>query len=1382
MRSSNVVPHWRSCIDVYVVSERLAPRAIGEVGQQPEQWLQARSVRHDRHRYSPLYPITTYLLRVSASIEEIHQLIRECMLADQHRLRQRLLNSLPGRSGDPNHLHALHADIQKSAQRRSQRSANLPVIRYPEELPIVQRHADIIKAIQENQVVIVCGETGSGKSTQLPKMCLVAGRGISGMVGHTQPRRIAARTIAARIASELQSAVGHAVGYKVRFNDRLSRDTYIKVMTDGILLAETQHDRYLTHYDTIIIDEAHERSLNIDFLLGYLKQLLPKRPELKVIVTSATIDPQRFSRHFDGAPIIEVSGRTYPVEVRFRPVQAEEPDEEDPTVLQAILAAIDEMGLETSGLGRGASQDPSLKSQASPGDILIFLSGEREIRETTEALRKHHPPHTEILPLYARLSFEEQNRVFQPLTAGTTRRIVLATNVAETSLTVPGIRYVIDPGFARISRYSSNARVQRLPIERISRASADQRKGRCGRIAPGVCIRLYSEEDYRQRDEFTDPEILRANLASVILQMKALRLGDVERFPFVEPPRQVMIREGYQTLLELGAVDQRWRITRLGHELAKLPVDPRFGRMILAAREENSLKEVLIIAAALATQDPRVRPMDAQAAADAAHQQFADETSDFLSYLKIWDFYHENARHLSTSKLRKLCQQQFLSYVRLREWHDVHQHLHALVTESGMRLNEEPAKYDSIHRALLTGLLNNVGLRTETHEYLGPRERKFHIFPGSGLFKKGPKWIMAAEIVETNRLYARTVARIHPEWIEQLAAHLLKRSHSDPHWNPKSAHVEAYERIAMHGLVIVPKRRIHFGPIQPKLAREIFIHQGLVEGALPPPISNAPFLRHNRALMDEIRTMEAKARRRNFLIKDEALFEFYDRRVPAEVHNGPLFEKWRRQAERKKPDLLFLSREHLLQSDANAIDPVQFPDSVSMDGVRVPLTYHFDPGGPVDGVTATIPLEALDQISARSAEWLVPGLLKEKITELIRSLPKSLRRNVVPAPEYAERAARTLTFGKGDLLEELSKELHRRVGEEIPREAWRPSALPEYLRLNFEVVDSEGAVILRGRDLETIRRKLKNMETAVPQAPSFGDRDLERRNVIDWKFGDLPQTVSAKRGEFVVTHYPALVDDQHSVSVQVFNSPYAAAREHRGGLRRLFLLQIAEELAAHIDYLPNFDELALLYSPFGTSEELKSELMEATADRVFVGESPGVYAQVEFDRRLRSGWDKLWSAASENASLLEKILGARQAIDLQLDEMTSPLWSQAVDDIRAQLDNLMPVHFVIETPWQWLQQFPRYLNAIQVRLRKLLAGGNDILARDARATMDIDSHWQRYAQQHERHCINAVFDENLHLYRWMIEELRVSLFAQELGTLFPVSAKRLDAQWNKVRQ
>ncbi|TVR66823.1 MAG: ATP-dependent RNA helicase HrpA, partial [Candidatus Competibacteraceae bacterium] len=913
---------------------------------------------------------------VESVLSALQARLADCPIRDRalftrrwHGLRHRWREGQPIERG----LEQLSAAVEAAAARLGERRAALPVPTFDDSLPINAHREAIAAAIRAHQVIVLCGETGSGKTTQLPKICLSLGLGVAGLIGHTQPRRIAARSVATRIAAELGATVGGQVGYKVRFSDRIGPDTVVKLMTDGILLAETQSDRQLDQYEVIILDEAHERSLNIDFLLGYLKRLLPRRPDLKLIITSATIDPERFSRHFAQAPIIEVSGRTYPVAMRYRPLLAADEDERDRDLQQAILDAVDEVW------------------QEGPGDILIFLSGEREIRETAESLRKHHPPNTEVLPLYARLSAAEQNRVFQPRGRP---RIVLATNVAETSLTVPGIRYVIDPGTARISRYSPRSKIQRLPVEKISQASANQRAGRCGRVMAGVCVRLYAEEDYQSRPPFTDPEILRTHLAAVILQMSALHLGRPEDFPFVDPPDSRQISDGFRLLFELQAVDEQRRITDLGRQLAKLPVDPRLGRMLLTAQREGCLREALLVVAALAIQDPRERPLDKQQAADEKHRRFRDEHSDFVALLKLWDYYHEQARQLSRNQLRNLCQADFLSFVRMREWHDLHQELLGRVTEMGMRLNEEPAPYANLHRALLTGLLGHLGLKQEENVYLGARGRNFYLFPGSGLFKKRPRWVMAAELVETTRLFARTVARIEPEWVEGLAGPLLKRSYTEPHWEKRSAQVAATERVTLYGLPIVASRRVNYGPLDPALAREIFIRQALVEGEFH---CQAAFFRHNRQLLAELEEMEVRARR-DLTADEEALYQFYAERIPEGIYSGPTFETWRKQAEREQPRLLFLDRAALLADAGPVADGERFPDHLDLDGLQLPLSYRFTPGADDDGVTVTVPLAAVNQVDPKQLDWLVPGLRAERMAALLKSLPKALRRNFVPVP------------------------------------------------------------------------------------------------------------------------------------------------------------------------------------------------------------------------------------------------------------------------------------------------------------------------------------------------------------------------------------------------
>jgi ATP-dependent helicase HrpA len=1307
-----------------------------------------------------------------------------CMLADQRTILSQL-NAIDTRQRRNQPVDRLlekaRSRLEESLRRRAARLASLPRPTFPSDLPVVQRKDDIARAISENQVIVLCGETGSGKTTQLPKICLELGRGVSGSIGHTQPRRIAARSVAARIADELGAGLGGTVGYKVRFGDKTSPGTLVKVMTDGILLAETQGDPWLEQYDTLIIDEAHERGLNIDFLLGYIKRLLPRRPDLKVIVTSATIDPQRFARHFASAgkdaPIIEVSGRVYPVEVRYRPPVAEAGDDATDFDLEsAVLAAVGELG------------------RLPPGDILVFLSGERDIREIAEALRKHHPPGTEILPLYARLSAAEQQKVFEPHRG---RRIILATNVAETSLTVPGIRYVIDPGMARISRYSTRTKVQRLPIEPISRASADQRKGRCGRVAEGVCIRLYSEDDYLARPQFTEPEVLRTNLASVILQMKSLRLGEVVDFPFVEPPESRYIRDGYDTLHELGAVDERGELTRIGSELARLPIDPRVGRMILGAAEENCLAEVLVIAAALSIQDPRERPMDRQDAADEAHRKFAHEDSDFLSLLNLWTFYQGQSKHLSHSKLRKACQQNYLSAVRMREWDDVYRQLHALVIEMGHHPATRPAEFDAVHRALLTGLLSNVGTKADTFEYSGTRSSRFSIFPGSGLFKKPPKWVMAAEIVQTTRLYARCVAKIQPLWIESLGAHLVKRTYSGPHWEEEKARVAAFEKVLLFGLEIVPRRTVHYGPVDPKLSRELFIHHALVEGEFH---TRARFFEHNLGLRDEVEALEAKSRERNLLAEAERRFTFYDKRLPADVYSGELFEAWLKKAERENPKLLFMTLDDLLREGSGAalVTLDKFPPALPLGAgsdSRVPLSYHLEPGHPDDGVTATVPLEGLNQLTAPKAEWLVPGLLKEKITALIRSLPKQYRVRFVPAPVFAERVAESLPPGaeNGPLLEILSATLAGLTGVAVPVSEWRPETLPEHLRMNFAVVDRKGTRLAAGRELDKLKAGLRvQLKQALATLP---DKKFNRDGITEWDFGDLPEHVEVKHAGLAIVAYPALADPPGAggappagAGLRLFESPESARASMRGGLRRLYLCQVRDELAFQVKNLPGLDRIASRFAVLGKRDQLRDTLSLLIADRAFLADDDPdqVRSETVFRRRLDPGWSRLGAAAHEVAGLVDEILAAYHPVALELGDARAPsrlpaAWQDAMADIRSQLAALLPAGFLTTVAFDRLRHFPRYLGAVRIRLQKLRDGGPGTLSRDQKHAAHVVPHWLAYLERAAARAADGIDDPELDRFRWMIEEFRVSSFAQELGTAEPVSAKRLSEQWTRVR-
>ncbi len=1298
---------------------------------------------------------------VPAEISISHADLRRAMRSDQPRLRS-MLRRIEARrkKGQPvdRSLSKLSAELASSVRRREQRLNSRPRIRYPEELPISARRGEIAKAIEANQVVVICGETGSGKSTQLPKICLEIGRGNDGFIGHTQPRRIAARSIASRVAHELDSSLGRHVGYKVRFTDHTRPECFIKVMTDGILLAETQGDRSLSQYDTLIIDEAHERSLNIDFLLGYLKELLPRRRDLKVIITSATIDPRRFSEHFGNAPVIEVSGRTYPVEVRYRPLETDDPDEEDREMEDAVVDAVDEL----------AREDVNR-----PGDVLVFCSGEREIRQYAKALSKRHPDNTEILPLFARLSSADQMKVFKPHKG---RRIVLATNVAETSLTVPGIRYVVDTGHARISRYSARAKVQRLPIEKTSQASADQRKGRCGRMESGVCIRLYPEDDYLARDRFTAPEILRTNLASVILQMKYLGMGEIESFPFLDPPRPTAIREGYRTLHELGAIDEKGALTRIGRELAQLPVDPRIGRMILAGKEENCLKEVLIIAAALSVQDPRDRPFDKQQAADEAHARFHHEQSDFLAFLNLWTFYHERARQLSHSKLRKACQQNFLSFVRMREWHDTHHQLQELACSRGGKLNRKPADEDAIHRALLTGLLSNVGCLGDGYEYTGAGGIKFHIFPGSGLFGKPPKWIMSGELVETTRLYARTVAKIQPQWIEDLAPHLVSRTYSDPRWNEQTAHVNADEKVTLYGLVIVPRRTVHYGPIRPTEARQLFIHHALVLGEFR---TNAPFFRHNRRLQEEIERLEAKARKHDVLAEEEARHNFYDQRLPADIHNGPAFEKWRKREERIAPKLLFMTRAHLLTRDTSEITEELYPDHLDIEGARLPLEYTFDGSAEHDGVTVIVPVEAFNQVTPERLDWLVPGMIKPKIVELIRSLPKHIRRCFVPAPDYADDCIARLRFGEGVLKEALARTLSSLGGIPVPRDAFSSDQIPSHLRMNIRVVDERGKMLAEGRSVASVREAVS--EQIQQTLPRLDRSDFNRTGLRRWDFDELPKRVEVRRKQMVIHGYPALIDRGDCVNLQLLDSQANARFAMRPGLRRLCMLQLDGELQYQRKCLRHIDEMALHYASLGGRAQLEEQLITLIADRALFANVPDVLSirtREQYEKLLDTAWNGISRANGEVCELINHILAAYHAVRCRLDEISAPSVRESLADANEQLKHLMPADFILASPFEWLRHYHRYLHALHLRFEKLGEGRAD---RDREIMQQVRAPWRAYLDRRAKHEGEGVHDPQLDAFRWMIEEYRVSLFAQQLGTCMPISKQRLEKQWGKVR-
>jgi ATP-dependent helicase HrpA len=1310
----------------------------------------------------------------------------------------------------PREDRAARGDGRKPAVRNP-----LPPIVFPEELPVSGRRAEIAKALMENQVVIVSGETGSGKTTQLPKICLELGRGEKGMIGHTQPRRIAASSTAKRIAFELGSPLGEHVGYKVRFNDTLSAGAWVKLMTDGILLAETQTDPLLKAYDTIIIDEAHERSLNIDFLLGYLREILPRRPDLKVIITSATIDADRFARHFGTpdkpAPVIEVSGRLYKVEVRYRPVERDQEfaaaDGKAASKAQAARDKRDLMDAVVDGVDE--------LCRLGQGDVLVFLPGEREIRDCAEALRKHHPPHVDILPLFARLSVEEQDRVFKTTNA---RRIVLATNVAETSLTVPGIRYVVDAGLARVKRYSYRNKVEQLQVEPIAQAAANQRAGRCGRVADGVCIRLYEEADFLQRPKFTDPEILRSSLAAVILRMKSLHLTDVETFPFVEPPQGRAIADGYQLLQELGAVDDANELTPMGRKLAKLPLDPRVGRMILAAVDNVCLSEMLIIASALSVQDPRDRPMEYQQQADEKHKKFADEKSEFLGFLKIWRWFEQAIEHKKTNRqLQDNCRENFLSQVRLREWRDVHSQLLTIVKEQGWRLNETPATYDQLHMALLTGLLGNIGYKMEEEggaqsggAYLGARGIKFHIWPGSTLGKKAGKWVMAAELVETTRLYARCIAQIQPEWIEKIGGHLLKKSWGEPRWEKRTAQVTASERATLYGIVVYSQRRINYALHNPGEAREIFIRDALVGGDYE---TRSPFFAHNHKLIREIENLEHKSRRLDVLVDDQLIFAFYDKEIPTDVVNGAGFEKWYKDAARDNPKLLYLNREELMRHEAAGVTTELFPKTMNVTGIEMGLTFHFEPGSPRDGVTLTVPLFALNQIPRERADWLVPGMLKEKVQLLLKSLPQKLRRHCVPLPDYAarffERNEDPVRFGRGDLIDALIADIHAQTGVRVMTTDFKLETLPAHLFMNFKVVDEHGRQLDMGRNLATLqaelggqaRQSFQRMAESTPAAAQSGAKPLAQplaanapapvpshakgkaapapaaaaapsahTNITGWTFGELPELLEITQGKITLIGFPALVDKGTHCDLEVFDDPNVAARTHRVGLRRLFALQFKDQLKFAEKNVPGLQQMGMQFMSVGTPDELREQIVNKAIEIACLQDPLPVDA-ASFNKRRDEGKGRIGLLINETARLAGQILAEFHGLPKRLQGLPPAV----AGDMQAQLQGLVHKRFIAETEYSQLAHFPRYLKAMNVRLEKLR--GNP--ARDAQ----LMAEWQAAATQFQRTVKNQPLknlDPRMIEFRWMLEELRVSLFAQELRTPMPVSSKRLQKVWESM--
>ncbi len=1309
----------------------------------------------------------------SATFADLGARLPELMLRDAQRLGRRLEGARRIRKPEARTavLAEIAAEADTAEQRVAQRRAAVPAVTYPDQLPVSQKKDDILAAIRDHQVVIVAGETGSGKTTQIPKICLELGRGVRGLIGHTQPRRIAARTVAERVAEELRTPLGEAVGWKVRFTDQVGGDTLVKLMTDGILLAEIQTDRELRQYDTIIIDEAHERSLNIDFILGYLAQLLPRRPDLKVVITSATIDPERFSRHFGDAPIIEVSGRTYPVEVRYRPLLEEESADSDRDQITAICDAVDELQREGDG------------------DILVFLSGEREIRDTADALEKKKLTRaggaqghsTEILPLYARLSHAEQHRVFQRHTG---RRVVLATNVAETSLTVPGIRYVIDPGFARISRYSHRTKVQRLPIEAVSQASANQRKGRCGRTSDGICIRLYSEDDFLSRPEFTDAEILRTNLASVILQMTAAGLGDIERFPFIDPPDRRNIKDGVDLLHELGALDpkekdHKKRLTPLGRKLSQLPVDPRLARMVLEADRNGCVREVMVIAAALSIQDPRERPSEKQQQADQQHARFKDETSDFLAFLNLWRYVREQQKALSSSAFRRMCKSEFLNYLRIREWQDIYSQLRTVAKQMGVHLSEEDAPEDRVHQSLLAGLLSHIGLKdTEKNEYLGARSAKFAIFPGSALFKKQPRWIMSAELVETSRLWARVNAKVEPEWVEPLAEHLVKRNYSEPHWEQKQAAVMAYERVTLYGVPIVAQRKVNYGRIDAETSRELFIRNALVEGDWR---THHQFFHDNRKLLGEVEELEHRARRRDILVDDETLFDFYDQRLPEHVVSGAHFDSWWKHKRRDEPELLNFEHSMLINENAEAVTKDDYPDSWRQGRLKFKVTYQFEPGADADGVTVHVPLQVLNQVSAEGFDWQIPGLREDLVTELIRSLPKPIRRNYVPAPNYAKAFLDRAVPLQEPLTTTLTRELQRMVGVRMEPEDFDPAKVPDHLKITFRIVDERKRKIAEDKDLEALRIRLKpKTQAAITKAfeqaaESPGEAGAarapeQRSGITQWTVGTLQRTFETRRAGQPVKAYPALVDEGGSVAVRLFDTEAEQQEAMWRGTRRLILLNLPSNPAKFAqDKLSNQQKLALSRNPHGSIQALFEDCVAGAADKLIALRGGPAWDEESFRKLFDAVRADIVDATLDTIRKVQEVLAAWQACERRLKATTSLVLVPSLTDVKEQLASLIKPGFVTEHGVRRLPDLLRYLVAVDRRLTQMPANAE----RDRTRLAKVKEMQDEYAWLLEQFPKGRPVPREARDVRWMIEELRVSYFAHALGTAYPVSDKRI---------
>ena len=1283
----------------------------------------------------------------------IYAQINQCLSKDRFKFRQRVKRlDKADYEKTSEKLQSVLLDIEQSLSVVQRKQLNRPNIDYP-DLPVSEKKTEIAEAISAHQVVIVAGETGSGKTTQIPKICMELGRGIHGLIGHTQPRRLAARTVAQRIAQELQSELGQHVGFKIRFSDNVSETSYIKLMTDGILLAEIQQDRFLNQYDTIIIDEAHERSLNIDFILGYFKQLLPKRPDLKLIITSATIDPLRFSKHFDDAPVIQVSGRTFPVEMRYRPLDSQDNDQ-----TQGIIDAVNELATEK------------------PGDILVFLSGEREIRDTADALNKEQFRHTEVVPLYARLSVSEQNKVFQSHSG---RRIVLATNVAETSLTVPGIKYVIDPGFARISRYSARSKVQRLPIEAISQASANQRAGRCGRVSDGICIRLYSEDDYTARADFTDPEILRTNLASVILQMMSLGLGKIDDFPFVEAPESRNINDGFQLLEELGAVaskHSRLELTAIGKQLARLPVDPRYARMVVEAARLNCVSEVLIIAAGLSIQDPRERPQDKRQAADEMHSDYRSKESDFVGFLLLWQDFKQQQKDLSANQLRTWCKKHFINYLRMREWQDIVSQLKKSVAELGFGISHTEADYQAIHQALASGLLSHLGFKDKEREYLGARNTRFMIFPGSGLSKTQPKWTMVAELVETSSLFGRVAAKIEPEWIEPLASHLSKTEYSEPHWSKKQGVVQAFEKVTLFGLVLVAQRRRTYSTIDPVISREIFIREALVN--LDTKLTFA-FLQHNQKIVTDIEALEEKSRRRDLLVDEDTLIDFYAERLPEHVCSDASFKKWWQKQSLVAPAFLNFDPEALIKKDASHIDAHSFPETYRQGNLRLVLQYHFEPTDIDDGVSLIVPLALLNQLENKGFDWLIPGLRHELIVALIKGLPKRLRRNFVPAPNYADACLADLSpiDKKGQFvpfLEALSLKLKRMTGIEVSDEEWQVASLPKHLRFNFKVLDEQGKLLRQGRDLHELQHSLQGQVKQSLQ--KVATPDLEQKGLSEWAFDVLPKEYISKSAGYEIKAYPALVNEGKTVGIKLFEQAHLAKSSHKTGLRQLVVLAIPSPIKYLQEKLPNKAKLGLYFNPFGQIQTLIDDCINAGVDKLIGDFSQKNATDIRSKNEFLACCDYVRQDINELvlaiANKVEVGLTTAHGINKKMKGNVPLTMIHAHSDIKQHLDSLVFPQFVSVIGVDKLVDWQRYIEGIKRRFEKLPIDP----IKDKLHQLNIEKVQAEYVKKCQQIPLGKEIPAELAEVRWLIEELRISFFAQQLGTNVPISTKRIANQ------